>query len=146
MDQSELLVHLKGIHGVSIDDISGIDPMMVRSFIDHEDERVAANAVFLSRLFPSQIALSLFEAAVQSNREAVVVAAASFALHLTDADAESVLKTILTVSNNRSVLRAAFRSASTLHLEKLRIHMQAVLEKLPEGGFRDSAKIELDNM
>ncbi len=38
MDQSELLVHLKGIHGVSIDDISGIDPMMVRSFIDHEDE------------------------------------------------------------------------------------------------------------
>ncbi|MEW8437577.1 MAG: hypothetical protein AB2689_05410 [Candidatus Thiodiazotropha taylori] len=144
MDKDELLKHLKGIHGVTLDRVDDIDPELVRSFLDHEDDRVAANAVFLARLYPREIAVPIFEAALNSDREVLVLSAASFTVHLQDIDAERLLEKTLMRSKSPPVLRAALRSAARLKLEKLRSVMKSAYEKLPEGGFKKSSESYLD--
>ncbi len=146
MDKEQLLIHLKGIHGVTLESVEDIDPELVHSFLDHEDDRVAANAVFLARLYPSEIAVPIFESALSSSREIVALAAAAFTVHLQDSDAARLLERTLTHSESPSVLRAALRSAAQLKLEQLRPAMLSAYEKIPKGGLKSSSKVFLDSV
>lgn len=144
MDKEELLRHLANIHGVELQSVEEIDPELVRSFLNHENERVAGNAVFLARLYPPETAVPIFEEALENDHEMVALAAAAFAIHLDDEAAKKVLRQALTKSSSPSVLRAALRAASTLQATELLPVMKDAFEKLPDGGFKKSCEGYLD--
>lgn len=144
MEKEELIHHLSNIHGVKLQTVEDIDPELVRSILNHEDERIAGNAVFLARLYPPHISVPIFESALKHTNDVAALAAATFAIHLDDEAAKNILTQALTKASSPSVLRAAIRSASTLQAVELLPAMKDAFDKLPEGGFKESSEKYLD--
>lgn len=143
MTKNELINVFKNIHGVNLEEMIDIDPIILKELLNHDDDRVARNALFVSTTLDAPFAIDFFNQAIQSERNSLNISAAYYCILLENDSAIQILKKALQ-NPNPAVIKTAARAAQRARLRELKPALENVLEHISDERLSDIVKNSIE--